>query len=442
MKCIGSRFWGAVVALALGGSFVGEVFAQTMGTGNPGQPAPRPEREDPRSKPAIQSENYDPKGVPLGSFRLFPTLELDEIYNDNIYAVPAATGKTGSFIQQVVPGLDLRSDWNVHMLNVYAKGALGFYSTDSSFNNFQDISVGADGRIDIQRDWNVYGGGSWNRRHEERGSPNAVATAGLPVTIYNQTVGNIGYYQKFNRFSVRADGRVDNYVYFDNGLGPAQGVIPNSLRNRNELREALRLGYEFLPGFEAWVRGGANQRMYSQLDSSGLNRNSSGFDGVGGVLIDLGGITSVEVFAGYTYQQYQSWQFSNISTPTFGLAAYWNPVRELWVKPFVRRTVEDSSLTTSAAYVSTSGGLDINYNFRPNVRLEAHGDYAVADYAAQAGTIGTRYDQYWTFRAGAQYFFTENFYLGPSYQFITRNSNQAGSGYDQNVVMLRLGARL
>jgi hypothetical protein len=40
------------------------------------------------------------------------------------------------------------------------------------------------------------------------------------------------------------------------------------------------------------------------------------------------------------------------------------------------------------------------------------------------------------------YYPTPNFYLGPSYQFVHRTSNQFNADYDQNVIMLRLGARL
>jgi hypothetical protein len=37
---------------------------------------------------------------------------------------------------------------------------------------------------------------------------------------------------------------------------------------------------------------------------------------------------------------------------------------------------------------------------------------------------------------------TEHFFVGPTYQYTNLNSNQPGSGYDQSVIMLRLGARL
>src|SRR3954464_14622828 len=149
------------------------------------------------------------------------------------------------------------------MLNLLAKGAFGFYSA-SSTEDYQDYGFGADGRFDIQRDWNVYGGGSFNHRHEDRGTPN-VTTALFTPTTYNQLVGNVGYYQRFNRLNVRLDGRLDNFTYFNNGLGTAQGVITNSDRNRNEFRESARFGYEFSPGYQVWVRGSLNQRQYMTI---------------------------------------------------------------------------------------------------------------------------------------------------------------------------------
>jgi hypothetical protein len=435
-----SRHWG-VALLSAGFALPGiEVAAQVPGT--VGQPVQREERLDERPAGAREAERYEPTGVPLGGFKFFGSLEADEVFNDNIYASSNATGKTASFIQLVNPTLELRSDWANHMLNAYAKGGFGFYGVDPGINNYQDVSVGADGRLDIQRNWNAYGGASWNRRHEVFGTPNTANAPGVPVTVYNQTSANVGYFQTFNRLSVRLDGRFDNFMYYDNSLGPAFGVIPNSDRNRNEWREALRFGYQFSPGYEVWVRGSLNQRQYFQLDTSGLNRSSNGFDIVGGLIVDLGGITAVEIFAGYLQQNFISGQFSTISTPTFGLTGYWNPVRDLWVKPYVRRTVDDSALQGTAAYIYTTGGLDVDYHLRPNVRLNAHGDYAVADYAALSTGGSNQYDQYWTFRAGVQYLPTRNFYIGPTYQFIHRTSNQFNSDYDQNIVMLRLGARL
>ena len=59
-------------------------------------------------RPAQEAERYDPKGVPIGGFKFFGTLEADEVFNDNIYAVSNATGKTAGFIQLINPTLELK----------------------------------------------------------------------------------------------------------------------------------------------------------------------------------------------------------------------------------------------------------------------------------------------------------------------------------------------
>ena len=105
-----------------------------------------------------KAEVYELKGVRGGSFKVFAEIEADEVFNDNVNA--SQNAKRAGFIQLISPSLALRSDWTNHMLNVYAKSGIGLYGVSGPLNNFQDVSVGADGRVDIQRSWNVYGGAS------------------------------------------------------------------------------------------------------------------------------------------------------------------------------------------------------------------------------------------------------------------------------------------
>ncbi len=147
---------GAVAATVVAAILVtGTPLAQTVPAPSPaiaqapgGQPLPTRQEEDYRTPSQRAAENYDAQGVRAGSFLIFPELELGEEFNDNIYA--AATGKTSSFIQLVKPSIEAKSQWSNHMLNFFARGALGFYSADGN-QNFQDVSAGADGRLDIMR---------------------------------------------------------------------------------------------------------------------------------------------------------------------------------------------------------------------------------------------------------------------------------------------------
>ncbi len=171
-------------------------------TGQEFQPRQPPDNLTPKER---EAENYEARGVHVGSFFLFPTLEGDELFDDNIYA--SSAGKTASFIQVVKPSLELRSAWSEHMLNLYARGAFGFYTADGN-QNYQDIGVGGDGRFDITRDANVYGGASYNHLHEALGTPNAPSGA-FTISQYNQLTSNLGYFQRLGRFRTQLDGRVD-----------------------------------------------------------------------------------------------------------------------------------------------------------------------------------------------------------------------------------------
>ena len=70
---------------------------------------------------------------------------------------------------------------------------------------------------------------------------------------------------------------------------------------------------------------------------------ASGWDVVGGITIDLGGLTTAEAFAGYLQQNYVNQGTPPLQGPQFGLLAYWTPLRELWIKPYVRRTVNEAA---------------------------------------------------------------------------------------------------
>src|SRR5689334_21605002 len=60
---------------------------------------------------------YPPKGMPLGGFRLFPTLDLLGVYDDNVYKTPDPT--IGSFYFVEKPELRLASQWGRHELDLY-----------------------------------------------------------------------------------------------------------------------------------------------------------------------------------------------------------------------------------------------------------------------------------------------------------------------------------
>ena len=160
------------------------------------------------------------------------------------------------------------------------------------------------------------------------------------------------------------------------------------------------------------------------------------------MIIDLGGITAVEIFAGYLQQNFVSGQFQTISTPTFGLTGYWNPIAACGRSPtFVARWTTrrcrgrrlmstpavDWTLTTTCVPIYASTGMVITR--WPTMRRLA--------LARATNTTSTGHSV-----PACNTCRPVTFSSDRMYQFIHRTSNQFNSDYDQNIVMLRLGARL
>ena len=98
---------------------------------------------------------YAPKGLPLGQFRLFPTLGVVFDYDDNIYRTQTGT-KSDTFFE-ISPRAALESQWAQHYLVL--KG--GF--TDYAYNHYDkesrlDWDLAGEGRIDVQRGTQIAGG--------------------------------------------------------------------------------------------------------------------------------------------------------------------------------------------------------------------------------------------------------------------------------------------
>ena len=440
MDCLPMRRIGVVLALctALGGP----MMIATVGRAQTPGPSPLPSSSSPPRPGQVlphPAENYDPPGIRLGGFMLYPSIELVEMYNDNVFAT--TNNQVGSLVTVIQPRVELRSNWNNHALNLFALGAFGFYHGASS-ENYQDFAVGGTGRLDIQRNWYLFGGASFSRKHEERGTPNV--QFGPEPNEYFDSTANVGYYQKFNRVFLRLEARWENFSYTNNKSLNIFGVVNNENRNRNEFTESLRVGYEFVEGTELWVQGGLNQRLYdTRIDNTGFERSSSGWDVVIGATVDLGGITQLEGFAGFRSQDYRDVRLSDIRGAIFGLSGTWNPYQPLFIKPYVRRTIEETNVAGYSGYWSTLAGVNVDYRFRPNIRVVAGAAIGWDDYRLTGQVPGTpaRTDRYLVLEVALQYRPTENFFVGPTYQYTNRDSDVAGLDYGRNVFMLRGGAQ-
>jgi hypothetical protein len=389
----------------------------------------------------------DPLGVHAGSFFIYPRVELDQVYNDNIYA--SSSGRIDDFITVLSPSVDVKSNWSNHALNAEAGVSAGKY-WDNTSEDYLDGFVGTDGRYDITRNLAAFGGLKYEHLHEERDSPDnpgfAAGGAADPVTFdaYSARAGIVSRGLKVG-YQADVGFRREDYQDVDRVGG---GTLDQDVRDLNTYLANLRVSYEIAPRYEAFARAGYNHRSYDHDDPAGFTRDSNGYRADVGATIDLTGVTFAEVYAGYVIQDYESSTLGKISGVDFGARVVWNATQLTSVSANLDRRVQDSntfalladgSSAISPGYLRTNVGLTVDHELLRNVLLTGRVGYENDDYEKI-----DRSDDRFDIGAGVRYSFTRNFYLGGSYTYTNRSSDGAagGGGFSRNLFLIRLGAQL
>ncbi len=373
----------------------------------------------------------DAIGIPVQGFLFFPTLAIEQIYDQNIFLTE--DGKENDLITTYNPGLKLTSDWNNHMLNFKAEALIGRYAQVNN-ENYEDLNVSIDGRIDVARETFLFGILDFAKLHENRGSPSDTGS-GSP-TQYNVTTAAIELFHKINRLSLTFDLGQTFFNFYDSAP-----LVNQDDRDRTKSAVSLRAAYEIVPKYEAFVRLEGNDVSYdSGPDDIGLDRDSHGYEAVAGVEADFDGIIFGEVLAGYRQQFFGDPNLEDINTLIFGGGLKWNVTNLTTISGDIKNNLHE---TTSAAsgLVSTVYTVAVDHELLRNLLLNVNFDFTYDRY--EGGT----YQEADKYGAGfnAHYLMNRYFDVNFSYKYKTKNADREGGGdrdYKSHIIALRLNAKI
>ncbi len=383
-----------------------------------------------RARPEI-----DPLGVRLGSFLLYPALSTGLVYNDNVFATQNNT--KSDFIATVVPRFDLRSNFGRHELRLTAEAEAGRYF-DNTSENYVDYNLAGTGRLDVGTEGAFTGGFGHRRAHEGRGDPDSqvnVNDRDEPI-LYTVTGGNAGYRQGFGRFNASIRFGAD-FLDFQDVERRNATTVAQDFRNRWIYQTQARLGYEILPGYEAFLRGTHTAIAYDRRDPAGFQRDSDGFEAVVGARLDITGLIVGEVFAGYLERDYDDARLKDFDGLTFGGRLDWAVTQLTTVYGIARRSVLETTRFNASSIEQTLFAVGVDHELLRQFIVDAQ-LRRITD-VFQGVSIE---DQYWRATVGGTYTFNRNMFVNAGYTYETRDSDAVGRDYDANIVTLRLGFRL
>lgn len=404
----------------------------------PGVPLERGYTVVDRERPEVA-----PLGMRFGPWFFFPRAEVDELYNDNIFAGSGAPGspKGNAFITALAPSFDLRSNFPTNALNLSAGAILSFYSQHTNFNT-QDAFGAADGRLDVDATHDIHGGLRVERAHEDPGSPNVPGNIAEPV-LFNTYTANAGFAQTRLRIGYSADVTARRQEYQAVPL-VGGGLSQQSERNNNSYEVALRPYYEFVPNYQGFLRAAYNLRDYDHSVIGQPVRDSHGYRADVGARIDLTGLAYGEFFVGYLRQEYRSSTFGSIGGLDAGANIVYNITQLTSLTLKGARTAQDTNFAIvgaapSPGYLESSVGLSIDHELLRNLLLNGTAAYLNDDFKGIDRT-----DKVYQAGVGAKYLLSRNLYVGANYTFQRRiSSGTSGIGpFSRNIFLLRVSTQL
>lgn len=373
--------------------------------------------------------DYDAKGLPIGSFRLRPALDVGAAYDDNVYRT--ATAKQHDFFYTVTPSFDLKSDWSRHLLELSGSFTRDQYNSRRSENR-NDWYVAGNGRLDIERDAALTANGSYTVQHEPRYSADQPGTAAEP-TQYAILHGGSTLSYTPNRFGLEVGGSYDRYD-FDPTKLIGGGVFDNRDRNRDQYRGTAKVSYEFAPGYALFLRGTYDTRRFDT--AAGQARDSHGYRADAGAKMFLTHLLQGEIFVGFVSQKFKA-PFRSVSAVDYGATLHWYATPLMTVHLSASRLFHDTTIAGASATDDQSVSLAVDYELLRDLILQAHVDVTDSRFLGTA-----RDDKLLETGLTAKYLINRYLSADAGYAYQRRSSSAAGQGFTDNLFQAGLHFQL
>lgn len=395
-------------------------------------PDKSPTSDDVKKDGERMDPSYQAEGVQLGSFLLLPKAEVDQVFNDNIYA--RGQDEKDDFITVYRPELALNSQFATHALNFLLSAEDHHYAAHNSEDHF-DYKAYANGRLDVSSNTEIYGYGQYLNRSESRSSPDDAG--GVSPTEVHTADAQLGAKHRIGSYVFSAEGLV-SHMDFENVRTSNGTLISNADRERTEYTAKVRGLYEMFPSYGAVLEVGANQRDYAQeADSDGYKRSSTGQNILTGVAVDVSSLVRGDVLVGYMRQDYDDPRLQTVQGPMVRAVLNWTPTPQALIVSSLESSVSETTSTNVSGIRRLSGNLLGRYELRRNVLLSGFFGVTQEDY--EGSSQEAMITDMW---ARASYAFNSNVYVSAQAEHTIRSVENGTGEYDQTTMLLRLGLQM
>ena len=313
---------------------------------------------------------YIAPDIPLGSFRLAPSIGMTGIYDDNIFGTQ--NDRVADTFLRIQPEAQLQSQWSRNSLSVDAKGTIDQYLR-SSTEDAADYSVTTRGVFDLDQATTLSTAVRAESDHQSRLSQDIFAQTVKPI-YYTEQSGAMVLTHDFDKLRLSATGRVARFDFRDGRL--ADGSISDQQPSDNmSYRVGMRASYAQTPSLAWFVSASYNIRRYRVGTIETPKRDSQGYQLLAGVSFEPAALIRGSVGIGYIQQRFRLPFYTNIGGVDFDATIQFFPTQLTTVTLKGDRSVLDSGIPGSGGYLSTEGSIQIDHEWLRQLILSVSAGY-------------------------------------------------------------------
>jgi len=367
--------------------------------------------------------DYEASGVRSGGFLIYPKIQADFEYVDNVLATE--NNPQDDYLVRLRPEISAESDWSRHSLTGYARATLT-KNTDFDTEDSTEWTVGGNGRLDVVRGTSLEAGADYSDLVEPRTSSNTALAAVDPIEFSvgqayvagAHVVGRV-------KLAARADFRRFDY---NDGRTAGGAVIEQDDRDRDASSLIGRVDYALSPATAVFAQVTANERSYNHTPVGAAARDSTGYEALTGINFELGSVSRGEVAVGYISQSFDNAAYGDLDG--FGARAQleYFPTELTTIKASAARTIDDAGVLGSAGYLRSEVAISLDHELLRNFILSGRVGYSDDDFNGV-----DRSDKRWTGSVGGTYLISRTFGLSTSVNYIDQSSEGAVRGPNYSV---------
>lgn len=389
-----------------------------------------PVRDNRATTRLFRREPYDPVGIKIGTFVMFPELEIGGSWYSNVFRAPKSLSDKAFDLK---PSTRLVSNWSRHALEFRATGGFSYFSEYDTEND-KSYLVETRGRLDIARRTNLQAVLSHEQTPESRSALDASSVG----TRAKQTIerAEISLNHRFNRLSMQLRGGVSDFAYGDTqNLG---AITSNDDRGYTQTEQAVRATWELKPTLSVFSEVAINQRNYDTAAATDLiNRSSDGARYRAGLSFgNTGQILRGEVSLGYGVQAPDDERLSAIDGLIFDANATWRPAELTSVLLTARSDVSETTTAGVGGSFARSAGIEVRHSVRKYLIASAG-----LTYSTQNSEDGTIDEGELRSTLGLEYFLNRDAILYGRYAHASFDAVGSASDYESDEVHLGLRIR-